>query len=226
MNREILKAWLRKQKVRGFYQNEALGIGALIGGLLVLFFTFWFTYAVIWFGAYGASAISELLINKKFQVSHEVRLLCSGIFVVLLFVQHFRTDPHHWGEYPERDYASAPVLQAQAGMMGGMGFMLAYPGASANMVADILLVGPRLVAGGVVLMKRGFQIKNLDEEGCAELLAFLHSQIKAAPYEELKGAGWEQWFQQLGCIEGVQFLQGGIILSGELRNELSGLSMN
>jgi len=226
MNSEVVKAWLRKKKTWGFYQNELLGVGGLVGGLLILFLTFWFTYAVIWFGAYGVSAASELLINKKFHVSHEIRLVCSGVFVVLLFVQHFRTDPNHWGDYPDRDYASAPALQMQAGAIGGLGFMLAYPGASANMVADILLVGPRLITGSFGLMKKGFRIKNLDENGCAELLAFLHSQAKAAPYEELKSAGWEQWFQQLRCIEGVQFLQSGLLLSQELKNELSGLSTN
>ena len=225
MNSEVIKVWLIKKKSWGFVQNELLAGGAFVGGILILFFTFWFTYAVILFGAYGVSAAAELVINKKFHVSHEIRLLCSGVFVVLLFIQHFRTDPNHWGDYPERDYVNSPALQMQGGAFLGMGFMLANPGASANMVADILLVGPRLVTGGCGLVRKGFQMKKLDENGCAELLAFLHSQPKAAPYEELKSAGWEPWFAQVRHIEGVQFLQSGLLLSNELKTELSFLSM-
>jgi hypothetical protein len=27
------------------------------------------------------------------------------------------------------------------------------------------------------------------------------------PYDELKSAGWEEWFGQLRCFDGVHFLQ-------------------
>jgi hypothetical protein len=225
MNSEVIKVWLRKKKAWGFFQNEMIGAGALAGGILILFLTFWFAYAVIWFGTYGVSAAADLLFSKKLHVSHEIRLVGSGLFVVLLVIQHFRTDPNHWGDYPERNYVSSPALQMQGGAFLGMGFMLAYPGASANMVADILLVGPRLVTGGWGLMRKGFQMKKLDENGCAELLAFLCSQPKAAPYEDLKSAGWEPWFAQVCHIEGVQFLKSGLLLSDELRTELGFLSM-
>jgi hypothetical protein len=56
---------------------------------------------------------------------------------MLLFIRHFRTDPSYWGQYPDLDYVAAPVLLHEAGVLGGRGFMLVYPGASANMVAAL-----------------------------------------------------------------------------------------
>jgi len=99
--------------------------------------------------------------------------------------------------------------------------MLAYPGASANMVADILLSGPRLVTGAWNLCRESMRLARLDETGCAELLAFLSRCDMAVPYDELRGAGWEDWFGQLRSIEGVLFLEKGVGLSAELRKELS-----
>jgi hypothetical protein len=156
-------------------------VTALIAWIVILFLTFWFTYAVIWFGWYGVSAISELVFSRKLHLSHELRLVLSGVFILLLFIQYFRTDPSYWGEYPKRDYVTAPGLQMQAGVIGGLGFMLAYPGASANMVADILLSGPRLVIGAYRLVEKGFRLKNIDENRCAELLVLLYARNDAVP---------------------------------------------
>jgi hypothetical protein len=226
MNADLIRAWLRKKKKWGFAQHELLGVTAFVAGLAILFFTFWFTYAVIWFGWYGISAAVDLCFSKKLHLSHEIRLLGSGLFVVLLFVQHLRTASSHWGDYPQRNYRSAPGLALHAGAVVGLAVMLAYPGASANMVADILLVGPRLVMGSFGLVRKGFRLKKLDENGCGELIAFLHSQPKAVSYEELKSAGWEEWLEQLHDVKGVQFLQNGLILNQELREELGALLTN
>ena len=76
------------------------------------------------------------------------------------------------------------------------------------------------------LAAQGIRWKRLDEDGCAELLAFLCARTNAVPYEELKGAGWEEWFEQLRCIEAVHFLQKGLVLSDELRDELNGINTN
>jgi hypothetical protein len=40
------------------------------------------------------------------------------------------------------------------------------------------------------------------------------------PYEELREAGWEPWFEQLRRMEGVIFLEKGLSLSDELRAQL------
>lgn len=222
MNPTAIEVWVRTKKTRESGLNLLFAVLSLVAGLVVLFFTFWFTYAIICFGWWGIAAVCDLVFGKRLAaIPHEWRLIISGLFLVLLFFQHFWTDPQHWGDYPQRNYVSAPVLQSQAGVVGALGFMLAYPGASANMIADILLVGPRLITGSWRLWKQSRRLSHLDETACAQLLAFLMGRPSAVPYEELGEAGWEVWFNQIRCFDGVVFLEKGITLSSELRNELN-----
>ncbi len=223
MEPQSIENWLRRKQRRCVVSNYLLAVVALLAGVVVLFLTFWLTYAIIWVGWAGVSAATELILSKTLPLGHEWRLGLSGVFIVLLFLQHARTDPWHWGDYPRRNYVAAPGLQYQAGVLGGLVFMLAYPGASANMVADILLSGPRLVVGAWRLVKKSGRMKHLDASGCSQLLAFLGSRPGAVPYEELREAGWDDWLVQLREIDGVVFLEKGLSLSAELRQELSGL---
>jgi hypothetical protein len=148
MKTEAVQAWLKRKRSSGATSRLLLAIGVLIAGLVVLFFTFWFTYAIVWFGFQGVSAISSLMFSKKLHLTHEWRLIISGIFILLLFIQHVRTSPWHWGNYPQRDDYSFI-----AGHVLGPWALLRYPGASANMIADILLSGPRLVTGTWTLIR-------------------------------------------------------------------------
>ena len=224
LNQLTIQNWLVKKKSVGFVQHLLLGVFALLVGIVVVFVTFWFSYAIIWFGWHGVSAISELFVGKKLHLGHHWRLVLSGLFVVGLFLQHFRTSPWYWGDYPKDYYVSAPGFQAHGGVVGGLGFMLAYPGASANMIADILLTGPRLLTGAFGLVKRAFRLRQLDAEGCARLLEFLWSKPELVSYADLESAGWEPWFADLRLIDGVQFLKKGLVLSEELRAELAALN--
>ena len=223
MNPDKLKRWLRKKKNSGLVLGCLLGVLAFCSGIVLLFLTFWLTYGIIWFGGFGLSALSELFGGGKVHISHAMRLGRSGLFLVLLFIQHFRTNPSYWGEYPDRNYVAAPGLQAASGLVGGLATMLAYPGASANMVADILLIGPRLVTGSFRMVAQGLHLRRLDEEGCTQLLALLYTRVHCVQYEELTAAGWDAWFGQLRCIDGVEFLQKGLMLSADLRSELNEL---
>lgn len=220
MEETFLQNYFAKWKTKGLAFNSLVALSAFIGGVVVLVFTFWFTYAVIFIGWRGVSAVSELLFSKRLSLSHHARLIGSGIFIVLLFIQHFRTNPWYYGDYPRRNYASSPVLQANAGLAGAFAFMLAYPGASANMITDILMSGPRLVIGSWGMIRRTFQIKNFDAASCSQVIGLLFQREKCVPYDEMIEAGWEPWFNQLRLIEGVNFLEKGICLSDELRNEL------
>lgn len=226
MKSDAIKNWLKKKKFWNFAQYEVLGGVAFLAGIVIVFLTFWLSYGIIWFGWFGISAAYEIIFNKRLAApSHELRLLCSGIFIVLLFVQHFRTNPSYWGNYPKENYASPRALPFIAAF-GEMGLLLAYPGASANMIVDILLTGPRLVCGTYGLMRRGFRMKNLDEGNCASLLSVLLSRTHVVTYDELKETGWESYLDQLHCIDGLEFLQKGLFLSEELRSELNNLPAN
>lgn len=220
MNPNAVCTWLKKKKNTGFAGYSLCGLLALALGGLVVFFTFWFTYAVVFAANFGVSAILELALNKQFFLSHQSRLFVSGIFVALLFLQQFRTSRWRWGDYPKGDYSSA---YSTRGHFGAIGTILLHPAASANIIADLLLIGPRLIDGARVLIFQSLQMRRLDEPGCAQLLAFLHARGGVVPYEELKEAGWEPWFSQLRHIEGVVFLQHGLNLTQDLKTELNQL---
>jgi len=215
MNQDVVSSWLRNKRNWGVVANCSFGFLALIAGILILLLTFWFAYLVVFMIWPGVSALSEITVGRKLHLSHEVRLVCSGVFIVLLFIQHFRTSPWHWGDYPMRDDYT-PI----AGHALGPAALLRYPGASANMIADILLSGPRLVMGSLKMCQLGMHLRRLDVGGCASLLSYLAAQFKAVPYEELRSAGWEKWLDDLKLIEGVVFLEKGITLSEDLRSEL------
>jgi hypothetical protein len=215
MNAAAIQSWLRRKNTSDAAVRRVTAVLALAGGLVVLFLTFWFTYAIVWFAFHGVAALGALFANQKLRLGHEWRLVISGVFVVLLFIQHLRTSPWHWGEYPERDDYSR-----LAGRVLGPWALLKYSGASANMIADILLSGPRLVTGSWQLWREAARLRSLDAEVCSRLLAFLLSRPEVVPYDELCEAGWEEWFGQLRGLEGLVFLERGLKLSAELRQEL------
>lgn len=215
--------WLRKKKLSEGWVYSALSVLAFLAGCLVLFLTFWFTYAIIFWGWRGVSALWELSFGHKLHMTHNVRLVVSGIFVVLLFIQHLRTSPWHWGEYPKRDYESNGFIQMHAGITGAYAAFLAYPGASANMIADILLSGPRLVCGSYSIWKHGAKLRHMNGADCAQLLDWLTTQNAPVPYDDLRSAGWEEPLEQLRSVEGVVFLQKGVTLSDEFKFELASL---
>lgn len=223
MNSDAIRTWLKRKQASSAMSRGLLALLALLAGVVVLFLTFWFTYAIVWTGFQGVAAFASLVFSKKLHLAHGGRLAVSAVFLVLLFVQHFRTNPWYWGDYPKADYVAAPGLQTHAGVMGALGFMLAYPGASANMIADILLSGPRLVSGAWTLGRESRKLTKLDVEGCSQLLTFLASRPLAVPYAELREAGWEDWLPQLRSIDGVVFLEKGLNLTADLRTELANL---
>jgi hypothetical protein len=231
MNPEILKAWVKKQKSVGFAQNGLLGLLAVLAGLFILFLTFWLAYGMICLVLFslgqmliGLIGMSKLHWIPVALVEHRMRLVYSGLFVILLIYHHFRTSPEYWSQYDKNDYSRSASAATVRSAALGTGMLLSNPGDSAKMIVDILLVGPRLVTGGIKMIAQGFRMKRIDENGCGELLAFLYSRPDGALYEELKPAGWSEWFPQLRCIEGVEFLQKHLTLSEELRGELNNLS--
>lgn len=220
MNPEAIKLWLKRKKSSGTTARGLTALAALLGGLFILFLTFWFTYAVIWICIPGVSAVSELAFSKKLRLAHEWRLILSGIFLLLLFIQHFRTSPWHWGDYP-RDHYSVLV-----GPTLGPWALVRHPGASANMIADILLSGPRLVMGAWNLWREVIRLRALDVEVGTQLLVFLLNRGELVPYVELEQAGWAEWFGPLRSLEGLVFLEKGLKLSSELHQELINLTLD
>ena len=219
MNQEAVKAWLKAKKSSGATNRCLLAFVTLLGATVVLFLTFWFAYAVIWISFPGISAVSEMAFGKRLKLAHEWRLALSGVFIVLIFIKHLRTSPWYWGDYGEVDAERAWAL----GHVSPVAALLSAPSASANIIMDIFMSGPRLLTGSWNLWRESRRIGAMDEECCSQLLAILASRHSAVPFEELREAGWEEHLGQLRCIDGVVFLEKGLTLTSELRKELASL---
>ena len=222
LDHSFVQNYLAKWKRTNVITCWIVALGAFGLGLVVLFLTFWFTYAIIFIGALGISALWELFFNHKLFIAHETRLIGSGIFLVLLFIQYFRTDPSYWKEdLARRDNFPAPG----AAILGGQAFsllsLLAHPGSS-RVIADLLLCGPRLLDSSRGFLGKAAQIRKLDVFSCSNLLTFLLHRGRLVPYGELYGVGWEAALEQLRNVEGVNFFEKGLTLSEDLRTELCG----
>ena len=73
MNPDAIKSWLKRKKTSDAIARRFTAALALVGGLLVLFLTFWFTYAIIWFSFQGVAALGALFANQKLRLPHEWR---------------------------------------------------------------------------------------------------------------------------------------------------------
>ena len=60
MNSNAIMLWLQKKRVKGGLREVMVGVLAAAVGLVVLFLTFWFSYAVIYIGWAGVSAVSGI----------------------------------------------------------------------------------------------------------------------------------------------------------------------
>ncbi len=75
MNSEPIQAWLKKRlSIAGAWHLGAMA-GYVLGGLLVLFISFWVAYGVIWF-----------ISHSLFPLSHRVILLIAGGFMTLVVI--------------------------------------------------------------------------------------------------------------------------------------------
>lgn len=214
-------SWLRRKISAEVAASWGMAVVALLAGLTVLFLTFWLSYAVIYIGARGISAVSELIFGTRIRLAHEWRLVGAGVFLVLLFIGHLRAPPFERGDYPPRNDA---LLIFHSGAFGPLVQLLAQPRASSKMIADILYTGPRLVTGAWGLSTRAFWLGKANAVACAPVLMLLASRDKAVTWEELSeafpDATWDRLHPQLRLINGIVYLEKGIALSAELREEL------
>src|SRR5437867_2536353 len=144
MENSAFKKWLKRRVAREAAANVFLASLALAASVVVLGITFFFSYAVVWFGFnLGVASFSRLLFNSSVHISHPMILLVCWVFVVLLFIGNARTSREYLDTLPKRNYV--PSASMPGGVFGALGTLLAYPGASARMITDLLFTGPRLV---------------------------------------------------------------------------------
>src|SRR6266404_2662286 len=207
MDSEPIKIWLRKNQRKEMAVAVLLGGLSLVGGMALLFLTFWFVYVIILFGTYGVSAASELLVSKRVSLPHAWRLGLSAGFIVLLFIGNARTSREYLSAYPRDNYRTSPAV------FGGslaLIWLLAHSEASSKMISDLLFSGPRCVMASWDLGRALMRLSNLDLETCSEMPSRLAggqasiSKDEFAP--ELADEQWLKVVSQLALFDGVLFL--------------------
>jgi hypothetical protein len=226
MEHAAIHQWLRRQAAAEAAGSFLFASFCFAGGAVVLVITFFFTYAIVWFGFNsGVSGFSELFFGQRLRLPHEGILAVSALFVGLLFWGNARISREYLGTLPRRNYPG-PGL-GRIGLPGALVSLLAYPGASAKMTTDLLFTGPRLVMVALSNAKKARRLMRLDKAECSRVLAALLSQCSRVSFAELSlQAGVNdplKVFPQLRDIDGVVFLVSeppGLSLTSELRAEL------
>jgi hypothetical protein len=230
MDVAALEDWLRRRLLRDANLCLLLSPLAVLGGLLVLFLTYWFSYAVIWLVSQVIVAIPELLFGTRWELKHNARLWSAAAFLVLLVVSYLRSDRRHavsYGDFDD-DPSNFGVAMARFGTGSGRaGLLLLHPGVSARMIVDLLFIGPRLLFGGSNLLRESGRARSANTNTGSRVLWTLLSQPRKVSYEELSSLypapELTQAFHALRLIPGVVFLELGVTLTDELRRELTAL---
>lgn len=223
-----LEAWIRRRLTRDANTCLLLSPLAILGGILTLVFTFWFSYAVIWMVLEVLLSFPELLAGVQWKVGHRGRLGLAAAFVVLLVVSYLRTD--RWQRQDLSSFADGPSPVGKTlGRLSGSraGLLLAYPGASSRMIVDLLYIGPQLLVTGWNLLRDSGQARAAEIPTTARVLWTLLNHPGRVAYGELSSlysdGDLQSAYDVLRRIEGVVFLELGITLSTELRAELGAL---
>jgi hypothetical protein len=226
MTLEAIQHWLGKKialHILGCWVGAVLG---LLAGLFVLFLTFWLAYVAVFLGEYSVSALRQLFFNHTFHLRHTWRMAICGLFLAALFVEWIRRSPWELGNYGKVNASpGSQALVIQGGVLGACGMLLANPQASAAMITEIIYTGPRLVLGAGSLVREAYRSRSFNLQPCAGVLQLLASRGAAVTYEEF-ATTWPdvdllKLKNELARIPGVIFLEKGLTLTDDLRQELT-----
>jgi hypothetical protein len=230
----FMEHWLRKRFAQEASLSVLMGVAAIALGVVAVFLTFWLAYAVMWILGQALSAVTQLLANKKLPWPHWLRLAGAAAFIVLLFRQHLRTSPWDRGSFADPDATPTGgwdelggAIALYGGSLLSLASLLRYPQASSRLILEILETGPRLLTGARALFRQAAAMRRMDTTGCAWVLTALAGRTGSVPREELTAAwpdaDWPRLWAQLRMIDGLVFLEKGVSLTEDLRNELQPL---
>lgn len=226
-----IENWLRRRFAQEAGVSVFMGVAAIALGIVAVFLTFWLAYAGMWMIGRTLSAVTELIVSKRLPWPHWLKMLGAGFFIVLLFARHFKTSPWDRGAYADADATpaggfdpSAAAVAAHGGGFASLAQLLWHPTASSRMIIEILETGPRLLTGSRTLFQQADALRRMDPAGCAWVLLFLSGRCNAVLRDELiaawPGGDWPKLWAQLRLIDGLVFLEKGISLRMDLRDEL------
>lgn len=196
----------------------------------VLLATYYFTYAVIWGGFnFGIASFWQLAFGKATHLHHQWISRICFTFILLLFIENFRIHREYWSSYTVK-YKVSPAATWWTGGLGAGVALLANADASAKIISDILLTGPRLLMAGVLSFAQAIKFTSFNRAECAlALVCLLKAPHRVSLTELLRNVPTltpVSLLFQLQGIEGVLLLgkaPAGFTLTPELRAELAAL---
>lgn len=237
MTTDLIQTWLKKNKSQRKAERYLEAGLSFVGGIVLLILTFWLAYFVAEIALSGLFSAVELVSGAKWKLADGWFLMISGVFVVLLFVQYWRMDPWSWGRYaPKENDTGTPMQREFEEKVRRVADAIApnsqaptyadcvkQSGMASKAIADVLVIGPRLLLGTFRCFREIRQINSLEVDQCAPALAFIYERAGTVTYEEFcQGSRGEQ-LKPLKQIEGISFTPVKIWLSDELMAELKDL---
>lgn len=221
----VLRKWLTKKLRLQILEFLILGFLAFVGGIVALIFTFFFSCAFVGTGMMALSALSKLAFGKALHLSLYWIPGISSFFLVLLFVENFRTSRDYLGSYKLQNRVM-PVM----GLSDALAALLANPEATGKIIADMLFTGPRLVTWAFSNLWRAFSLMRPDRDTASEILAILARRIHRTSLNELSKLilGRDPMkalflLQEIDCVLFLSKEPAGVILMPETREELNSI---
>jgi hypothetical protein len=215
MKRKQLQDRLSNKLKRESLLLLAGSVGAFLVGLVVLFFTFWFTFGT-------------LLLTTYWWISLSYNMLCmlSMVFLMLLFIGNATTDRKYLDKIelnigPHRD------LEVAVAIGTGFGSILAFSDGKAarssiKMFTTLLYTGPRIIVASWYMMKHALKLKNINFNLVTPAIAKAYKAEARVSLEQLLEGTHEAThriiLEDLLKIDGVVLLRSppaGITLSPE-----------
>jgi hypothetical protein len=202
---------------------------SLVTGIAILTAIFFFTYAVVWFGYnYGISAISELIVGRGQRISRTGILIVCWCFLALLFIENAFVSRDYWTDYTvSRTRWSFLWL---AGVVGSLVSLLGNASASARMITDILLTGPRLMVACGRALQRALLLKRADLQTLLSALKFLARKTSPVSVVDLstslQGKRSSEILSELVALDAVIHTRRDpptIVLDPDLREQLQNM---
>ncbi len=230
MDPHPVESWLRQRLREESNARILLGFGAVVGGGLLLLATFWISYGAIYLTSEVVLAIPELLFGFRWKPSANFLMWTTRAFTGLLLWSAWRsgrpmTDLSEWDEDPSA--LGQTIARLGVGSAGRATPLLLHSGMGARLLTDLLLFAPGWVFRGWEHLREWYRLRTADPGPAAEILVALRLSPGKTDYVDLEAqfpkSVISDAFRLLRSIEGVVFLEQGLVLGGALRTELENL---
>ncbi|MFN7141641.1 MAG: J domain-containing protein [Limisphaerales bacterium] len=226
MDSASIAAWLKKKSRIEAVLDIVVGLFLIVCSGVIL--------ALTWAAGFVITLLLQLsvlgLIDDSGRYNAAINYIGATVFLVVIFLAHFRRERELLGTFPELQYIAGrasffPRAVAMSVYTAGEVF--------SKIIADFLLIGPRLLGFTGSLFWRALRLCRLDYWRCAQILEALLRKGRRISFVELEqvvpDANRFHVFDQLKDIDGVVFLlsePAGVSLVQDLRTELRNVPLN